>query len=62
MHVDLPYGMIDFTQESGRAGRAGEDVDSAIVVAEGQVEMLRGALRGVDDSTMGEFATKGCSA
>jgi superfamily II DNA helicase RecQ len=61
LHVDLPYGMIDFAQESGRAGRAGEDVDSVIMVAEKRVEMLRGEMRGVDDSTMGEFATtRGC--
>ena len=23
LHVGMPYGMIDFAQESGRAGRAG---------------------------------------
>lgn len=28
LHVDAPYGMIDFAQESRRAGRAGENVDS----------------------------------
>jgi superfamily II DNA helicase RecQ len=30
--------MIDFAQESGRRGRAGEAVDSVIVVEEGEVE------------------------
>lgn len=52
MHVDVPYGMIDFAQESGRAGRAGEDVDSVIVVAEGRVDRMRGEMRGADDSTI----------
>lgn len=61
LHVDLPYGMIDFSQESGRAGRAGEDVDSVIVVARQRVETLQKEMRGVDDITMGEFVTtKGC--
>jgi superfamily II DNA helicase RecQ len=40
LHVDVPYGMIDFAQESGRAGRAGEDVDSVIVVEQGRVEQM----------------------
>ena len=61
MHIDLPYGMIDFAQESGRAGRAGEDVDSVIVIAEKRVEQMYSKMRGVDDSTMGQFVTtKGC--
>jgi superfamily II DNA helicase RecQ len=30
--------MIDFAQESGRAGRTGEDVDSVVLVEEGKVE------------------------
>ncbi|GAB7357794.1 hypothetical protein MBLNU459_g0611t1, partial [Dothideomycetes sp. NU459] len=38
LHVNLPYGMIDFAQESGRAGRGGEDVDSVIMVEEGVTE------------------------
>ncbi|KAH5441620.1 hypothetical protein HBI60_255780 [Parastagonospora nodorum] len=32
VHLDQPYGMIDFAQESGRGGRFGEAVDSVIVV------------------------------
>jgi superfamily II DNA helicase RecQ len=36
LHVDLPYSMINFAQESERAGRAGEDVDSIIMVGEGK--------------------------
>lgn len=31
IHVDSPYGMIDFAQQSGRAGRAGEPVPSYIL-------------------------------
>ena len=38
LHVDLPYGMIDFAQESGRGGRAGEDVDSVVLVEQGKVD------------------------
>jgi superfamily II DNA helicase RecQ len=34
LHVGVPYGMIDFAQESGRAGRGGELVDSVILVEE----------------------------
>ncbi|TKA75572.1 hypothetical protein B0A55_07939 [Friedmanniomyces simplex] len=64
LHVDMPYGMIDFAQESGRAGRGGEDVDSIIVVEEGRVEPVQGWNRGgleVDQRTMGEFiTTRGC--
>lgn len=32
IHVGMPYGMVDFFQESGRAGRGGEAVDSLILV------------------------------
>jgi hypothetical protein len=38
LHVDIPYGMIDFVQESGQAGRIGEDVDSVVLVEEGKAE------------------------
>lgn len=63
LHADIPYGMIDFAQESGRGGRAGEDVDSVIVVEEGKAErrLAGGAAGGVDEGVIGEFiATKGC--
>ncbi|KAK1809579.1 hypothetical protein LTR12_016055 [Friedmanniomyces endolithicus] len=64
LHVDMPYGMIDFAQELGRAGRGGEDVYSIIVVEEGRVEQLQGSKRGgleVDQRTMGELiTTRGC--
>jgi superfamily II DNA helicase RecQ len=59
LQVDIPYGMIDFAQESGRAGRAGEDVDSVIVVEEGKAERQAagGKARTVDESIMRDFIT-----
>lgn len=38
LHVGMPWSMIDYAQESGRGGRAGERVDSVIVVEQGEVE------------------------
>ncbi|KAJ9654374.1 hypothetical protein H2201_009009, partial [Coniosporium apollinis] len=38
LHVGMPWAMIDFAQESGRAGRGGEAVDSVILVEEGEDE------------------------
>jgi len=32
IHMEMPYGMIDFMQEAGRAGRAGEEVTSRILI------------------------------
>lgn len=64
LHVDVPYGMIDFAQESGRAGRAGEDVDSVIIVEEGRVETLAELSRGsagLDQYVMDQYiTTRGC--
>jgi hypothetical protein len=63
LHVDIPYGMIDFSQESGRAGRAGEDVDSMIIVEEGRAERqsIDGKSGGVDESIIRDFiTTRGC--
>jgi len=42
LHVGLPYGMIDFAQESRRAGRGGEEVDSIILLEEGWMERMVG--------------------
>jgi superfamily II DNA helicase RecQ len=58
LHVDLPYSMIDFAQESGRAGRAGEDVDSIIMVEEGKVERVLSSYKGgLDEKMICEFVT-----
>jgi superfamily II DNA helicase RecQ len=59
LHMDLPYGMIDYAQESGRAGRAGEEVDSIIIVEQGKVESMRqaGRIRGLDEEIIAEFVT-----
>ncbi|CAD0056321.1 unnamed protein product [Aureobasidium pullulans] len=59
LHIDLPYGMIDYAQESGRAGRAGEEVDSIIIVEQGKVESIRQAsrIRGLDEEIIAEFVT-----
>jgi superfamily II DNA helicase RecQ len=35
VHMGLPYGLIDFSQESGRAGRGGEQVDSLVLLERG---------------------------
>ena len=32
VHVGMLWSMIDFAQESGRGGRAGEIVDSVLIV------------------------------
>ena len=61
LHVDVPYGMIDFAQESGRAGRGGEDVDAVIVVEAGRVERLAATMQSIDEAVIGEFVTtKSC--
>lgn len=61
LHVDMPYGMIDFAQESGRAGRDGEDVDSVILVEEGRVEQLWYRMDNPDERAMLEFvSTRRC--
>lgn len=47
LHVDIPYGMIDSTQEFGRTGRFVEDVYSMVTVKEGKAERrLAGCGRG----------------
>lgn len=40
VHIGLPYGMIDFAQETGRGGRAGEDVDSIILLEDSAYKKL----------------------
>ena len=57
----MPYGIINFAQESRRVGRAGEDVDSVIIVEEGRVEQMAAKLQGVDKTVISEFvATRAC--
>jgi hypothetical protein len=34
LHVDVPWGMIDYAQESGRAGRSGSGLADSIVLVE----------------------------
>jgi superfamily II DNA helicase RecQ len=56
--MDLLYSMIDFTQESGQAGRAGEDVDSIIIVKEGKVERVLSSYKGgLDKKIIYKFIT-----
>ncbi|KAJ9653324.1 hypothetical protein H2201_009152 [Coniosporium apollinis] len=55
LHVGMPYGMIDFAQESGRAGRAGEAVDSIILVEEGETRRKGEGERTIDESAMAAF-------
>ncbi len=62
LHVDLLWSIIDFAQESGRAGRDGEVVTSTVLMEAGTVErrMESGALS-VGRGAMGEFmVTRGC--
>jgi superfamily II DNA helicase RecQ len=34
LHVDMPWGIIDYTQESGRAGRSGSGMADSIVLVD----------------------------
>jgi len=62
LHVGMPWSMIDFAQESGRGGRAGETVDSTIIVEQGEVEDRLAREEGsVDVQAMGMFIVgSGC--
>ena len=40
IHLGVPYGLIDFAQESGRGGRNGEAVDSIILLDDKEYEKL----------------------
>jgi superfamily II DNA helicase RecQ len=60
LHVDMPWSMIDFAQESGRAGRGGEVVDSVILVEEGSVEeQIRRGQLSIDSAAVATFITTG---
>src|SRR5436190_10747042 len=41
IHVGLPYGLIDFDQESGRGGRGGEQVRSTIFLRREEFNKLK---------------------
>ena len=62
LHVDILWSMINYTQESGRAGRGREVVDSVILAPEHAAEgtIYRGEVSD-DTSTMAHFiATREC--
>ena len=67
VHVGLPYGLIDFLQESGRAGRGGEQVDSLVLLEQGwegredAIRKRRRILPSLDECAMVEFVkTRAC--
>jgi superfamily II DNA helicase RecQ len=64
VHIGVPYGMIDFAQETGRGGRAGEDVDSIILLEDSQYQRLEkqdAAALTVDELAMQRFIqTRDC--
>jgi superfamily II DNA helicase RecQ len=60
LHVGMPWSMIDYAQESGRGGRAGERVDSVILVEQGEVERtMQGKSDDLDVQAMGMFLIGG---
>lgn len=62
LHVDIPFSMIDFAQQSGRGGRGGEVVHSMILVPQQKAETrLRQGGLGAEDEAMAQFiTTAGC--
>lgn len=64
VHIGVPYGMIDFAQETGRGGRAGEDVDSIILLEDSEHQRLEkqdAAELTVDELAMQRFIqTRDC--
>jgi len=42
IHIGVPYGMIPFVQESGRAGRRGEKVRSVVLLSGNEMTRCRG--------------------
>lgn len=67
VHVGLPYGLIDFSQESGRAGRGGEQVDSLVLLEQGwesgeeATRKRRRIMSSPDERAMAEFVkTRTC--
>jgi superfamily II DNA helicase RecQ len=68
LHAGAPYGMIDFAQESGRAGRQGELVDSVVLVEQPREamppvpELVDEQWRTLDESAMQQFIYAGPGA
>ena len=62
LHVGMPWSMIDFAQESGRGGRAGERVDSVVLVERGEPERaMKQKADSLDVQAMGTFVIgSGC--
>ena len=62
LHVGMPWSMIDYAQESGRGGRAGERVDAVVLVEKGEVERTMKQKSGdLDVQAMGVFLlSSGC--
>jgi superfamily II DNA helicase RecQ len=56
LHVGMPYGMIEFAQATGRGGRAGERVDSVVLIEKGAVErLMKQKTEDIDVQAMGTF-------
>ncbi|KAF2274063.1 uncharacterized protein EI97DRAFT_345540, partial [Westerdykella ornata] len=56
LHIGMPWSMIDYVQESGHGGRAGERVDSIILVEQGEVEhTMEQKSEDLDVQAMGMF-------
>src|SRR4030095_8602396 len=64
LHIGIPYGAIDYVQESGRAGRAGETVTSVILLGRStyeKLEMENPTLMSDDKRVIRDFIlTEGC--
>ncbi len=64
VHIGIPYGMIDFAQETGRGGRNGEGVDSIILLTDLESQKLRkteAVELSIDEMAMKRFIeTKEC--
>jgi superfamily II DNA or RNA helicase len=64
VHIGVPYGMIDFAQESGRGGRSGEAVDSIVLLTDVETRDLarkEPAELSIDEMAMKVFIeTKEC--
>ena len=56
MHVGMLWSIIDYAQESGRGGRAGERVNSVVLVKHGEVERtIKQKSDNLDVQAMGTF-------